>query len=78
MNAATPNWIVSNARESAVWHAAVERESRGAKGTLFGTYYVAACSGRQLGGAYGQSMRHAMPSGPGVVICRRCLRKVRP
>lgn len=49
-------WIASNRTDETIWHLGRKREQRGARtGRLMHTYYVTACSGRQLGGAWGQA-----------------------
>lgn len=61
-------YITSERPDSTYSHIGDLRELRGVKGTLFGTYYVTLCSGRKLGGPWGQ-METSIPMG---TICPRC------
>jgi hypothetical protein len=55
------------------WHQAKRKELRGLKGTLFGVYYVARCTGKQIGGAYGYSQRAELPEH--AHKCKRCFKE---
>ena len=64
-------YVISN-NEGENWHVAKEKLSIGAKGTVFGKYYVAACSGKQLGGAWGYSTLDTAKQGQPRHVCQRC------
>lgn len=62
-------WITSN--PEGYWHVGLRHESRGLRtGKLMSVYYKTACSGRQLGGPWGQTERNELPANAGV--CPRC------
>lgn len=64
------SWIASNRSDDSPWHLGVKREVRSEKtGRLFSSYFVAACTGKTLGGSYGQTVRDE----PGRELCRRCV-----
>jgi len=66
----TETWIVGN---FGLWHLAKVRELLGAKtGKVYSSTLVAACSGRQVGGAYGYSAKTERPAEAG--CCARCLK----
>ena len=53
------------------WHWAKREEHLGAKsGLIMGSYYLTACSGKQLGGAFGQTERKSLPEG--ATLWARC------
>lgn len=55
------------------YHLAKLREARGDRtGRLISRYYVAACSGRQLGGPWGYERAEVVPDGE--PVCKRCAR----
>lgn len=65
-------FIASNAAEGGLWHVGKRAELRGGRtGLLLAVYYVTACSGKRLGGPWGQAERDDRPEGP---ICPRCAR----
>lgn len=63
-------WITSNATDDGVWHLAREVTLKSPSGRDFGTSRKTACSGKQLGGAYGYTKAAA----PGDRVCERCAR----
>lgn len=64
-------WITSN-RDDSMWHLGVAREARGpVSGRVLSTSYVTRCSGRSLGGAWGQSKNRGRPARD---LCPRCVR----
>lgn len=53
------------------WHLAKREDHLGAKsGLIMAIYYLTACSGKQLGGSFGQTERKALPDGAN--LCKRC------
>lgn len=73
--AAPDGWIASNARDGAMWHVARREEVRGERtGKLFAVVYRTRCSGRTLGGAYGQTRRNEAPH-DSEYVCNVCLRR---
>jgi hypothetical protein len=65
-------WIASNAASYTIWHLGRRREARGARtGRLLHTYFVTACSGKQLGGCWGQTERDSEQP-PSDDVCKRC------
>lgn len=74
---ADPQYVSGNASDGGIWHKAKRRESRGAvTGKLIKVYWVAACSGRQLGGPWGSTNAQELPAS--AVLCRRCARLTVP
>lgn len=65
-------FVASSATEE-LWHKGKERILRGARGKWF-RVYVAACSGFQVGGVFGQTETRELPAGSR--RCRRCFGKV--
>jgi hypothetical protein len=67
---AKPQYRFINSNQSqGSWHIGRRLDSRGDKsGKLFGVYYVTLCSGRQLGGAWGQSEKDEHSGN----VCSRC------
>lgn len=58
---------------SRFWHIATRKESIGpVSGKVLAVYYVTACSGRQLGGPYGQTVSNTAPATDD--LCPRCAR----
>jgi hypothetical protein len=68
-------FICSNqSDDKPTWHIGVKKELRGDRtGKLLGTYYLTACNGQQLGGAYGYTVRNAVDGRD--KLCARCFRK---
>lgn len=65
----TTKWITSD--PDGLWHLGKRHERRGSRtNNLHAVYYLTACSGKQLGGPWGQVERTELPSGAGV--CARC------
>lgn len=65
-------WI-SSAHNDPVWHLGREKESRGVKsGEVLGRYVVAACNGRQIGGAWGHRTWRHEHNPPRDAMCQRC------
>lgn len=73
METVIDGWISSNASDDALWHVAVRVEARGPSGKLYGTSWVTRCSGRQLGGPYGETRRKELE---GERVCSRCQKLV--
>jgi len=68
----TRNYIATNANDYATWHIGRAKKSIGPNsGLILGVYYVTACSGRVLGGAYGY--RKSETVGSDWAMCPRCL-----
>lgn len=68
-------FIVSNRQDDLHLHIARRREARGSvTGKLFKVYYVAACNGRQLGGAWGQRSVDTIDHALSGHVCDACLR----
>jgi hypothetical protein len=66
-------FIASNRRDYATWHIGRRKESRGARsGLISSVYYVTACSGQQLGGAWGQMTLNYEEPYP-EDLCKRCV-----
>lgn len=62
-------FIAANGVDDPLWHLGLRRDMRGARtGTLRHVWYVTACSGRQLGGPWGQSTTTEQPTH----LCSRC------
>jgi hypothetical protein len=54
-----------------IWHLAKREEHIGVKsGLIIAVYYLNACSGKQLGGSFGQTERTVLPEG--ATLCKRC------
>lgn len=57
--------------DSDVWHLGLRSEMRGSRsGLLMSVWYRTACSGRKLGGAWGQKEVDVLPAG--AYVCPRC------
>jgi len=66
-------FITSNAKPG-YWHLAARRELTGSKtGKVFAASWVAACTRRALGGAWGATTTEVEPSEP---ICPRCAKEI--
>jgi hypothetical protein len=65
-------WISSPQRDY-VWHVGREKELRGVKtGEVKHRYVVAACTGRQIGGAWGHRTWGRAENPPRSNMCARC------
>lgn len=68
-------FVESNRDNTHTYHLGVLRELRGEKtGKVYSTYVVAACSGRQLGGVWGQTVYKTEAPEHGIA-CRKCFPK---
>ena len=66
-------YIRSQKDKKGNWHIGKKKESKyGRSGLLANVYYVTSCTGKQLGGPWGQSEITKMPSKD--EICPRCLK----
>lgn len=73
LESSVPCYITSNANDGA-WHVGVERVIVGPNsGKVLHRYYVTACSGRRLGGPWGQTERASIDKNRDA-LCPRCAR----
>jgi hypothetical protein len=56
---------------SGLWHIGKRHDSRGARsGLILRVSYITSCSGKQLGGPWGQTERRELPDGAS--LCPKC------
>jgi len=70
-------YLISNSAEFPTIHLAKRMEARGDRtGNLLRVYYVPACIGRQVGGAFGQTVKTDFADFDDYRVCLRCSKKI--